>query len=322
MFKIDILRKRLIGLKTRIVFGPEEIDLAKDEVIVLCLVKNGATYIDEFIKHYFLLGVKHIVFLDNNSTDQTIEKIKKYNNVTVLWTDSPFGHDNDMRMREYLIERFALGKWSLSVDIDEFFDYPYSDKIKLKSLIKYLESNSFTAVVSHMLDMFPGAIYRNENNFLIKKHKYYTLSSLSKTEYYFENGKKPETKIRLMTGGIRKKIFNLNSYLIKHALIFSDDNTKRGRSGHTLACGKIADLSSVLYHYKFVGQFFDYAEDAAKREFQSNQSSDYKFYNKVFLNKDFLLLKDADSIWIDNVNELVDKDFLVVSDNFKNFANV
>src|SRR3712207_4931999 len=44
--------------------GPEEIALAPDELVVVCIVRNGSPYIKSFIDHHLSLGVKHIVFLD------------------------------------------------------------------------------------------------------------------------------------------------------------------------------------------------------------------------------------------------------------------
>ena len=58
--------KSLVEDTVKHVYGPERVEYSNEEVIVLCLVRNGYLYIEEFIKHYFSLGVKHIVFLDNN----------------------------------------------------------------------------------------------------------------------------------------------------------------------------------------------------------------------------------------------------------------
>ncbi len=62
-------------------------------------------------------------------------------------------------MKQYLIARFGKsGRWCLYVDIDELFDYPYSEVVSLDSFLRYLTSKSYTAVMAHMLDMFPEAL--------------------------------------------------------------------------------------------------------------------------------------------------------------------
>ena len=76
--KTDKVKESLVSLSVRDVYGSFDINLSHEEVIVLCLVKNGEQYVRDFIKYYLDLGVKHIVFLDNGSGDQTLELIKKY----------------------------------------------------------------------------------------------------------------------------------------------------------------------------------------------------------------------------------------------------
>ena len=134
--------------------GPEEVPYAEDELVVVCNVRDGRPYVKSFVEHHLSLGVKHIFFLDNGSTDGTVEALKKYENVTVLRTKLPY-KEYMYAMRQYLVERFGRGRWCLCVDIDELFDYPYSDVVGLGSLLRYLNGNSYTAVVAQMLDMFP-----------------------------------------------------------------------------------------------------------------------------------------------------------------------
>jgi hypothetical protein len=134
--------------------GPEAVDYDVDELVVLCLVRNGRPYVRSFVEHHLALGVKHLIFLDNGSTDGTVKALRNYENVTVLRTMLPF-KEYQISMKQYLFERFGQRRWSLYADIDELFDYPYSEIISLRSLLRYLNQGSYTAVVAQMLDMFP-----------------------------------------------------------------------------------------------------------------------------------------------------------------------
>ncbi len=61
-----------------------------------------------------------------------------------------------LAFKRYLIsKRFGKGRWILCLDIDEMFDYPYSDVVGLGSLLEYLDRGSYTALVAYMLDRFP-----------------------------------------------------------------------------------------------------------------------------------------------------------------------
>jgi len=68
----------------------KKIKYSKTEIIILCVVRNGAAWIRSFIEHYTSLGAKCIVFLDNNSTDNTVYIAQNYKSITVLRTKLPF----------------------------------------------------------------------------------------------------------------------------------------------------------------------------------------------------------------------------------------
>src|SRR5919107_5428985 len=128
-------QKWILHFNIEHVHGPEEVDYGPDELVVVCNVRDGRPYVRSFVEHYTSMGVKHIVFLDNGSTDGTVEALQHYDNVTVLRTELSF-RSYQYPMKQYLIERFGWGRWSLYVDIDELFDYPYSDVVSLDSLLK------------------------------------------------------------------------------------------------------------------------------------------------------------------------------------------
>jgi len=162
--------------------GPEEVTYAPDELVVVCLVRDGRPYLRSFLEHYFSLGVKHIVFLDNGSTDGTVEAAQGYDNVTVLQTDLPFT-DYKRYMKHYLVTRFGAERWILYVDYDELFDYPYSDIIDLGSFLRYLSGKSYTAVVAQMLDMFSekpleGRTGSPKDEPLKELYKFYDISNV------------------------------------------------------------------------------------------------------------------------------------------------
>src|SRR5215208_557630 len=165
--------------------GPEEVDYEPDELVVVCLVRDGRPYVKSFVEHYRSLGAKHLFFLDNGSTDGTVEALKNYDNTTVLRSKLPF-KEYDVLFKQYLIGRFGRkDRWCLCVDIDELFDYPYSEVIGLGSLLGYLNSNSYTAVAAQMLDMFPeeplSAREENlEDESLKELLRFYDISNISR----------------------------------------------------------------------------------------------------------------------------------------------
>ena len=135
------------------VHGPAKLELGDDEAVVTCLVKNGSFYLPRFVDHYRRLGFRHIFFLDNGSTDTSVEEMASYDDVSVYRCDLPIG-DHQTLMKRALARTVAPHGWCLDVDIDEFFDYPNRDAIDLTGFLRYLNSRDFTLVVAQMLDMF------------------------------------------------------------------------------------------------------------------------------------------------------------------------
>jgi hypothetical protein len=306
--------------------GPEEISYAIDELIVVSLVRDGRPWVKPFVEHYFSLGVKHLVFLDNGSTDGTVEALKSYENVTVLRSEASFKEHEDP-MKRYLIERFGRGRWSLCVDIDELFDYPYSDVIGLDSFLGYLTRNSYTAVVAQMLDMFPETFMSgrggNRDDPLKEVHRFYDISDLKVKGIKGHRRCPPDNtyvsdEIEFFRAGIRWTVFGVNTPLTKHPLVFLDGKVRPIDPGtHWVGNARVADLTCVLFHYKFLGEYFHKQTIRAVREKQYvNNSAPYKKYLHALERTPDLQLKLETSREISSVNDLLENRFLVASERY------
>jgi len=312
----------ILSASVKHIHGTRRIKYGKNEVIVLCLVRNGELWMKSFIEHYFSLGVKHIVFLDNDSTDETISIARKYKNVTILQTKVPYKKFNIL-IKRYLIRRFSKNRWCLLVDVDELFDYPYSDVVSLSSLIEYLNKKGSTAVVAQMLDMFsdkPLSSLKSRKGDSIKDlYKYYDISDIQKAQYDISENKISNNDIKLYQGGIRRTFFSVNPQLWKHPLFFSDGKTLL--VGHHLVINAhVADFSCILYHYKFINNFPVKVEEAVRLENYWNNSYEYKKYHDVLEHNPDLVFKQKTSRLLRNVNELVDNGFLVVSQDYMDWV--
>ena len=113
--------------KVHWVSGPRSVEASVEEFVVVSLVRDGAVYLPEFLRHYRELGAKHIVLLDNGSTDGTPALVASEPDVTVMRTPAPFKIYENI-MRRWLVTRFGRRNWVLCVDIDEFFDYRFAGR--------------------------------------------------------------------------------------------------------------------------------------------------------------------------------------------------
>src|SRR5215211_4828833 len=309
--------------------GPEEVDYERDELVVVCLVRDGRPYVKSFVEHYRSLGATHIFFLDNGSTDGTVEALKNHNNVTVLQTMLPY-KEYHLLFKQYLIGRFGKkDRWCLCVDMDELFDYPYSDVIGLGSLLGYLSSNSYTAVAAQILDMLSeeslsGREGNLEDEPLKERHRFYDISNISRRSIKElphrdkRNNTLESDEIEIFRDGIRSAIFSDRPLLTKFPLVFTDGTIKPfDRSSHWVANAKIADISCVLLHYKFLdGHFYKQAIRQGHYHDDSARYTHYKKYLEVLDKNPTLQVKRETARELKGVNDLVENGFLVVSEQY------
>src|SRR5215218_9019989 len=309
--------------------GPEEVDYEPDELVVVCLVRDGRPYVKSFVEHYRSVGAKHLFFLDNNSTDGTVEALKNYNNVTVFQTMLPYKEYKHL-MKQYLMGSFGKkDRWCLCVDMDELFDYPYSDVIGLGSLLGYLSSNSYTAVAAQILDMLSEeSLSGQEGNLqdepLKERHRFYDISNISRMRFKElphrdkRNNTLVSDEIEIFRDGMRSAIFSDRPLLTKFPLVFTDGRIKLfDGSSHWVANAKIADITCVLLHYKFLdGHFYKQAMRQGQYHDDSARYTHYKKYLEVLDKNPTLQVKRESARELRGVNDLVENGFLVVSEQY------
>jgi hypothetical protein len=311
---------RTLRLRTGVhhVYGKSRLNYSKDELVVICVVRNGRIYVDSFIKYYFGLGVKHIVFLDNGSTDNTIQIASKYDNVTILKTDLPYSKYENL-MKNYLARRFSKGRWNLCADIDEFFDWPFSRIVSIGSLLRYLNARRYTAVVAQMLELFsdlPLSVVRDDpDEDVTKNYKYYDISNITKTTYMYSRLSYDE--IKMHWGGIRKTIFGSNNGLTKAALVFVGTRIQLFKDWHHTENAYIANFTCVLLHYPFTSTFYDKVKDAAAtKRYGMLTSDEYDLYWARLSREPGLTLHLDTSRRYIGVEPLLDEGFLVASSDY------
>ena len=312
-------------------YGPEEVDYGVDEFVVLVQLYNGEPYVKPLLEHYFSLGARHVYFLDNGSTDGCVEILKGYDNVSVFRTGRPYKTYN-VAIKRHLIERFGRGRWTLSVDQDELFDYPFSDVVSLKALLRYLSENSYTAVVAYMLDMFPERLFEDDSSVrdlsleeLKRTNRFYEISEVIRANYHDvgEIGNVLSNEdIGILRGGVRERLFGVRPMLTKHPLVFYDERLKpMDLSDHWAGNARVADFTGILMHYKLTNSLYGVVRQEIRDRRQLDLQKDrYGEYFKVLDKSPSLLLKSDSSKELESVNELVGTPFATVSRQYMGFV--
>ena len=97
------------------------------------IFKNEAPYLDEWINHYLSRGIEHFYLINDESTDESIKVLEKYNkNITIFDVEENlifYGR------QKYLYNKFFSNlkdelEWMLICDIDEYIWSPKRKDIR------------------------------------------------------------------------------------------------------------------------------------------------------------------------------------------------
>jgi hypothetical protein len=322
------LERLLLPLSVRHLSGPRRISCSPEQAIVICLVKDAHLHLGPFIAHYQRLGVAGIVLLDTGSSDDTVIQAATHPRVSVFRTSVPF-RNNNRQMRRYLLRRFCgFDRWALVVDVDELFDFPCSDRIGFDALLRYLRSYRYTTMVCHQLDMLPeqplSALVINQS--MQQSCPLYDISAVRKRGYFETDGYAGDRWVAHNTlanpaiprhvGGIRATAFDLlEVYLTKHPLLLRDGKTRLVHQ-HFVDHAAVADISGVLYHYKFVPGFRAKVDAAVQSRAYANGSWEYQHYQRALDRDPNMSLCKPTAERLHSVDRLVEQGFLHVTDAF------
>lgn len=130
--------------------------IRKRDILLFSTCRNEMIRLPFFLQYYRDMGVSHFLIVDNDSTDGTRDYLAGQEDVS-LWTTAAsykrarFGMD----WLTWLQMKHAHGHWTLTVDPDEFFVYPFCDTRPLPALTDWLDASSIRSFSAMLLDMYP-----------------------------------------------------------------------------------------------------------------------------------------------------------------------
>jgi len=285
--RVRSLRKRreLTLLKNR------TSDIHSDDILLFCTLRNERIRLPYFLEYYRNLGINQFLMVENNSDDGSREYLEGQPDVSLWTTDqsykrSKFGVD----WLNALQSRYGVGHWTLVVDVDEFFVYPFCDSRPLKALTDWLDASSIKSFGAMLLDMYPKAPiadapyvegqnpmevaeYFDGGNYMISRNPKYGnlwIQGGARARSFFEN--EPErapalNKIPLV------KWSRGNVYVSStHMLLPRGLNLVYDESGGEKASG-------CLLHAKFLSTFQEKSQEELLRKQHFANSHEYRAYS-------------------------------------------
>lgn len=257
-------------------------DVSSDDVILLCCVRNDYLRIQNVVRHHKSIGVKHMVFVDNGSTDGTLEYLCQ-NKVDVYQTTERYHAGAKSSWVRKVMDIYGYGRWYLIVDSDELFSYPGMESHSIIELISYAKKNRIRRVRSMLLDMYSNEPLFQGQELTSAEEIVFRYSFFDCDSYYHEN----DCRGIMLRGGPRKRVFESESDyaqpLTKYPLIFAQ--FEDFWADHTpIPFEKNFDSPclSVLRHYKFLPEdqkkFIKIIRDGN----YAHGSYEYKNYIKKF----------------------------------------
>ncbi|MCB9800045.1 MAG: glycosyltransferase family 2 protein [Candidatus Omnitrophica bacterium] len=320
----------ILSWTVRHVHGPRRPKLDKKNVLLLCILRDGEEFIPDFMRHHQERGIGHFVFLDNDSKDKTLSILKQYPNVTILQSRFPY-KTYAFVFRAYFKRKFAGPWWTLFMDIDELFDFPFSEKIDIRTLVHYLETNGYNAVLANTLDMFSDKTWlelkRGPQGSLREILHFYDVSAIQRAEEFLgkdDRWSQPPPLICEYRAGVRQKVFHqTHCHLSKYPLYDSSKGIQPISGNPHEISGRVclADISCVLLHYTFSRSFPERTQKAIREKNYTNHSEKYLIYHRQLqstLNWS-IYSRSTQPKPLGSTEDLIRDQFLVVSEKYLKF---
>lgn len=261
------------------------------DILLFSTMRDECVRLPYFLKYYRSLGVSHFLIVDNDSTDGTQDYLAAQDDVSVWATSASYKRAKfGVDWLNWLQRKYAHGHWTLVVDPDELFIYPFCDTRPIRALTDWLDVSQVRSFGAMLLDMYPkGRI--DEVPYKAGQDPLEIASWFDPGNYVIE--KNPTYGNLWIQGGPRSRVFFSEKprkapALNKTPLVKWDRRYTYISSTHILlprGLNRTYDewggekASGILLHAKFLDTFSAKAEEELKRGEHYSGGREYKAYS-------------------------------------------
>ncbi len=290
--------------------------------VCVCLIRNAEPFVELFIEHHQKSGFEHFLFIDNGSTDATIDLIAQYSGTTVWVTQLEFPRFAALA-RGAAVTAMTPENWVLILDSDELLRLPYDTAgADIQYATEYMDRHGYTAMIGQQLDLFRNGplVESTEPVRRIQGGNWWCLPSDItredvRSEIRWYGNIVANDQIQYLRGGIRKRLFGTNVTLTKVPLINSGKGVQYYGS-HRARKAHFADTNCAVEHYLINSTLFAKAREHGYRHGSHNYST---FYGQIRdrLRDGGVDINEPDAISYQDCAELSGTPLVVVSESYR-----
>jgi hypothetical protein len=130
--------------------------IKKGDVLLVCTLRNERIRLPYFMKYYRDLGIKHFLFIDNDSDDGSREYLTGARDVSIWHTTDSYRNSMfGVHWMNWIARKYCHDHWTLTVDVDEFFVFPFCDTRPIPALTDWLDNSGLRSFSAMLIDMYP-----------------------------------------------------------------------------------------------------------------------------------------------------------------------
>lgn len=248
--------------------------------LLITVLRDERDALPDFLRHYRLSGVERFVFIDNGSTDGSLDYIMRQPDSDVFTVAERFDWRRKQGWINRIIDFYGLDRWYLCVDADEHVVFDDIGRRGFPELVAHLERHGQVRVRGFLLDMYSEmpllASASGDDIRLAEAYPYFDSSG-------YTEGRTAHLISRL--GGPRQRAFGsmdpeFKPQLTKYPLFRLRDGEFFANPHHIWPCAPNFRTRCVLalMHFKFHGEFAIRVARAVEEETYWSASREYKVY--------------------------------------------
>ncbi len=227
------------------------VPIKKTDPIVVSVVRDERKRLPIFLAYYRELGIKRFAIIDNNSCDDSIKWLIDQYDVDVFSCTDIFSDRRKVGWSNRVMGFYGVNRWFLLLDGDEFIDWPQRREHNLAWMIRNLENKHIFQGKALMVDMYPKDGGGEKAPLFDIFEKAYSKADYFDIDSYYE---KNTQYGKVMTGGIRKRVFDYEVWLTKYPLFYLEESrvVLNAHLLYPIPIYKRNPYYFVIRHYKFV----------------------------------------------------------------------